>query len=182
MRVNAGITVRYIVGVERGAGKKCSVNSVAEGVVHRYFDYKIVETAVLSAVLIFVHSPLTVAVAEGVETASGTDGAAHGVAEGVEDKELDVQYAVATRCCMQVLTVVARQGVGLVVHDIARTGTNSMVYGRAYGVGNGYHNGKYAVATLMRFQFLAVGAGGGVHAVVYGNAAACADGVVNDTP
>ena len=182
LRINACITVRYIVGIERGAGKKCSVNSVAEGVVHRYFDDKVVETAVLTAVLIFVHSPLTVAVAKGVETASGTDGAAHGVADGVEDKEIDMQYAVATRCRMQVLTIVARQGVGLVVHNIARTGTNSMADGRAYGVGHSYHNGKYAVAATRRFQFLAVGAGCCVHAVVYRITAACADGVVNDAP
>ena len=80
---------------------------------------------------------------------------------------------------MQVLTIASRQGVGLAVYDIARAGANCLAYGRAYGVGHGYHNSKYAVATLWRLQFLSIYAFGGVNVIVYRSAAACADGVVN---
>ena len=80
---------------------------------------------------------------------------------------------------MQVLTVASRQGVGLAIYDIARSGAYCLAYGRAYGVGHGYDDSKYAVAALWCLQFLAVYACSGVNVIVYRRAAACANGVEN---
>ena len=107
------------------------------------------------------------------------DGVVLSVAERVVHRKVDVLYAIAALCRMQVLTVQSWQGVLDIVLCMDLSGTDNRIDGVAYGVRHSNIHHKCEVAVCRCLQQLTICASPCVCLVVYGNTTAGADGIVD---
>ena len=128
--------VALAVGVETGSGADSAVDSIAEGVVHRKADDKIIVAAVGLTEVLGVFACMVVTLAVGVETGSGAEGAINGIAEGVVHSKADYEVVVTAVGLTKVLGIFAGKVVTMAVGVETGARAESAVYRVAKSVVN----------------------------------------------
>ena len=124
------------VGVETGAGTDNGMYGVAQSVVNREVNNKVVKTAAGSvAVMLSVNALIEIPNAIGVETGAGTDNRMNGVAKGVVHRQIYDKIMEAPRIVVaQMLCINTLEEITHSVGVETGTGTDNGMYGVAYGV------------------------------------------------
>ena len=145
---------------------ECVSASVAYGVVHMFaqgiFDIQIdMQYAVAT-----LWRPQILTIPAGVDVGfivhsnrlTSAYGVEQGIADSVGHNQVEMQYAVATFACTEILTIPAVETIGLVVHRPCLSGTNAVFDGVADGVVHAEEYHQIVVAVVLLTQVLCINA------------------------